>query len=78
MLKKQFDQLRRRPLMDFSFPQYAGSAIWSLQYERRLKKPMALLSEAAPYLLEDHEGPDLTIQYNHIVTSIDQVRSTGR
>lgn len=72
MLKKQFDQLRRRPLMDFSFPQYAGSAIWSLHFERRLKKPMALLLEAAPYLLEDHDRPDLTIQYNHIVTSIDQ------
>ncbi|CAM6114547.1 unnamed protein product [Calypogeia fissa] len=72
MLKKQFDQLRRRPLMDFSFPQYAGSAIWSLHFDRRLKKPMALLLEAAPYLLEDYDRPELTIQYNHIVTSIDQ------
>ncbi|BFI30788.1 dynein axonemal heavy chain [Marchantia polymorpha subsp. ruderalis] len=76
MLKKQFDQLRRRPLMDFSFPQYAGSAIWSLHFDRRLKKPMALLNDAAPYLLEGYEGPDLRIQYNHIVTSIQQFVSS--
>ncbi|KAJ7527535.1 hypothetical protein O6H91_16G059900 [Diphasiastrum complanatum] len=72
LMKKQFDQLRRRPLMDYSFPRYAGAAIWALQFQRRLKKPMLLLTNAAPYLLQTPEASDLVTQYSQIMASIEQ------
>ncbi len=73
MMKRQFDLLRRRPLMDFSFPHYAGGAIWALHFQHRLTRPMALLVHATPYLLESNHGPNLGVQYNLIITSIEQV-----
>ncbi|CAK9199554.1 unnamed protein product [Sphagnum troendelagicum] len=72
MMKRQFDLLRRRPLMDFSFPHYAGGAIWALHFQHRLTRPMALLVHATPYLLESNHGPNLGVQYNLIITSIEQ------
>ncbi|MCO5578650.1 hypothetical protein L7F22_032494 [Adiantum nelumboides] len=72
VIKKQFDQLRRRPLMDYSYPRYSGAALWALQFQRRLKAPMMLLMRAAPYLLETTEGNDISIQYNQIIYSIEQ------
>ena len=73
MMKRQFDLLRRRPLMDYSFPRYAGGAIWALHFQHRLTKPMSLLVHATPYLLESVQGPDLGQQYNLIIASIEQV-----
>ncbi|KAH7307448.1 hypothetical protein KP509_22G059200 [Ceratopteris richardii] len=72
VIKKQFDQLRRRPLMDYSYPRYSGPALWALQFQRRLKAPMMLLMKAAPYLLETIEGSEILTQYNQITSSIDQ------
>nr|AML30862.1 axonemal inner arm dynein heavy chain 6 [Marsilea vestita] len=72
VIKKQFDQLRRRPLMDYSYPRYAGAALWGLQFQRRLKAPMMLLMTAASYLLEIGDGYELSVQYNQIISSIDQ------
>lgn len=72
-MKRQFDLLRRRPLMDYSFPRYAGGAIWALHFQHRLTKPMALLVNATPYLLENNQGPDLGAQYNLIIVGIEQV-----
>jgi hypothetical protein len=34
---------------------------------------MALLVHATPYLLESNHGPNLGVQYNLIITSIEQV-----
>ena len=76
VIRKQFDQLRRRPLMDYSYPRYAGAALWALQFQRRLKAPMLLLMKAAPYLLETVEGSEIFAQYNQIISSIEQVRSS--
>jgi hypothetical protein len=76
IIRKQFDQLRRRPLMDYSYPRYAGAALWALQFQRRLKAPMLLLTKAAPYLLETVEGTEIYAQYNQIIASIEQVRSS--
>lgn len=74
IIKRQFDLLRRRPLMDYSFPRFAGGAFWALQFQHRLTKPMALLVHATPYLLENQDGPDLNAQYNLIVAGIEQVQ----
>ncbi|KAI5057584.1 hypothetical protein GOP47_0027599 [Adiantum capillus-veneris] len=72
VIKKQFDQLRRRPLMDYSYPRYSGGALWALQFQRRLKAPMMLLMRAAPYLLETTEGSEISTQYNQMIYSIEQ------
>jgi hypothetical protein len=77
-MKRQFDLLRRRPLMDYSFPRFAGGAIWALHFQHRLTKPMALLVNATPYLLENHYGPDIGTQYNLLVAGIEQVKFSNQ
>ncbi|EFJ08553.1 hypothetical protein SELMODRAFT_185288 [Selaginella moellendorffii] len=72
IMKKQFDQLRRRPLMDYALPRFAGGATWALQFQRRLKKPMMLLTNAAPYLLETPDAADIHTQFSQIMASIEQ------
>lgn len=75
-MKRQFDLLRRRPLMEHTFPRFAGGAIWALHFQHRLTKPMALLMDTTPYLLENHCSPDFGAQCNLLVTSIEQVTTT--
>jgi hypothetical protein len=72
-VKKQFDQLRRKPPVDKTLPRYAGATMWALGLQRRIGRPMAHLSEIAPLLPHAPELAELQLQHGQVVAAIEQV-----
>jgi hypothetical protein len=77
LVKKQFDQLRRKPPVDKTLPRYAGAAMWALGLQRRIGRPMAHLSEIAPLLPHAPELAELQLQHGQVVAAIEQVGFRG-
>lgn len=73
LVKKQFDQLRRKPPVDKTLPRYAGAAMWALGLQRRIARPMAHLNEIAPLLARAPELAELQTQQCQVVAAIEQV-----
>ena len=72
MVKKHFDQTRKKPPTSPHLPKYAGAAMWSLSLSQRLGRPMNLLMKVKDYLPQVPEFKELHQSYKLTTSSMEQ------